>query len=472
MDDASPLSSNGSNSHPDPPQLDTLDELRQLLFEPEREQIQELRENLDAARSDPDELGRMIKDGVKAAIENEPEALAKAVSPIMFPAIGQAIRQNVRQILQGMMQSLNQTLEQSFSVHGLKWRWEAFWTGKPFAEVVMLHTLLYSVEQVFLIHRETGLLLWHVVADRAQTFDPEAVSGMMTAIQDFVHDAFQVDDHDTLNNYQVGDLTIWLEQGPVAYLAALVRGNPPQEVRTAMQDTLATIHRDFDRALDDFHGDNKPFEEAESALEACLLMQLKERKPKPTEDQEAPTEDQQASTEDQQASTEEDEEPTERKRRLPPIVLRLGLGVLLVLIILAGGRWLRAHWRWVGYVEQLQNLPGIVVTRAEKGWWHYRINGLRDPLALDPQQLLEDAKIPAQQVISLWEPYQALYPGFVLERVERVLKPPDTVTLAWEEGTLVVSGRAPRPWLVRPRDLMQGFPGVQGLRDDELTVTE
>ena len=44
-------------------------------------------------------------------------------------------------------------------MQGLKWRVESIRTGRPFAEIVLMHSLLYRVEQVFLIHRETGLVL-------------------------------------------------------------------------------------------------------------------------------------------------------------------------------------------------------------------------------------------------------------------------------------------------------------------------
>ncbi len=456
MDDTSPPSGNrnGSNSHPDQSQ-DVLDELRQLLLEPEHEQLDHLQKRLNEWRPDPDGLSRMLPDafvrrsksdpklstalfphieqGVKASIKKDPEALAEAISPIMFPAIRKAIKQ----ALQDMMQSMNQTLEYSLSLRGFGLRWMAMRTGRPFAEVVMLHSLVYRVEQLFLIHRETGLLLRHVAADRGQTHDSEAVSGMMTAIQDFVHDAFEVGDHETLDTFRVGDLTVWVEQGADAYLAALVRGNPPQDVRAVLQDTLATIHRDYDDALDAFAGDNTPFEMTESALEACLVSQR-----------------------------------AEHNRQISPLFLWFGLGLILGLAGLGVWSWLQAQWRWDRYVAQLQNLPGIVVTRADKGWGRYEINGLRDPLALDPQQLLEGANIPVHRVVSLWEPYQALYPGFILQRVKRVLQPPDTVTLVLQQGTLVASGRAPQAWIDRARDLTRGFPGVQGWRENDLMVIE
>jgi predicted ABC-class ATPase len=58
----------------------------------------------------------------------------------------------------------NHSLDISISWQGVKWRLEAMRTGKPFGEVVLLHTLRYRVEQVFPIQRESGLLLLHVAA--------------------------------------------------------------------------------------------------------------------------------------------------------------------------------------------------------------------------------------------------------------------------------------------------------------------
>ena len=87
--------------------------------------------------------------------------------------MGPAIRQAIRQALQSLTQSLNQTVEHSFSLKGLRWRIEAWTTGRPFAEVVLLHTLRYRVEQAFLIHRDTGLLLQHVATETAIVRDQE-----------------------------------------------------------------------------------------------------------------------------------------------------------------------------------------------------------------------------------------------------------------------------------------------------------
>src|SRR4029078_12088820 len=123
------------------------------------------------------------------AVKRDPQAVADAIFPVMAPAIRQAIATTFNQLIQ----SLDRSLEHSLSLKGLKWRLEAFRTGKSFAEVVLYHTLLFRVEYVFLIHRETGLLLQHVSRDGGEGKNAEIIAGMMTAIksawQDLLHTA-------------------------------------------------------------------------------------------------------------------------------------------------------------------------------------------------------------------------------------------------------------------------------------------
>ena len=137
---------------------------------------------------------------------------------------------------------------------GLQWRWEAFRTGKSFAEVVLLHTLRFRVEQVFLIHKKTGLLLNHVLAEGVSGQGEEVISGMLTAIQDFVRDSFGQGKDDGLESLQIGDLTVWIEQGSGAILAGVIRGAPPIELREVFQETLETIHAQFSELLQTFPG--------------------------------------------------------------------------------------------------------------------------------------------------------------------------------------------------------------------------
>jgi len=106
----------------------------------------------------------------------------------------------------------------------LKWRLEAIRTKRSFAEVVLLHTLVYRVEEIFLIHTQSGILLQHVGAEANHGKDPDLVSGMLTAIQEFVKDSFNSQTGEMLDTLRMdGDHSVWIEQGPHAMLAAVIR---------------------------------------------------------------------------------------------------------------------------------------------------------------------------------------------------------------------------------------------------------
>jgi len=323
-------------------------------------------------------------------VQSNPRMLADA----LFPIFGKAIRKAITSELDGMLQSLSQTLEQSFSWRSLQWRWESLRTGKPYAEIVVLRSLLYRVEQVFLIHRSSGLLLQHVGATVAeapsQTKDPEMVSGMLTAIQDFVHDSVSGVESDNLDTVRMGEIEVVLAYGPDAILAGFVRGVAPRKLSRVFQDTLDTIEQKKAEALHTFSGDTSRFDSCRQQIEACLLGQGR---------------------------------PDERRSSSwGARALLFGVPALLVLAL--AGWWIYSaamQRRWTAFAHRLENEPGIVLAHAEKRGSKFYISGLRDPLAADPASLLP-ADLPSNQVEFHWEQFYSLVPRFAAQRQLAELK--------------------------------------------------
>src|SRR5579863_6344647 len=170
-----------------------LAELRAILLGPDRAAWESMRQRLDnpsrraedvagvlaeavrlRARAHSDvklrrALQPLLEEALQLSVQSNPRMLADA----LFPIFGKAIRKAITSELDGMLQSLSQTLEQNVSWRSVQWRWESIRTGKPYAEIVLLRSLLYRVEQVFLIHRKTGLLLQYAATETAETKDPE-----------------------------------------------------------------------------------------------------------------------------------------------------------------------------------------------------------------------------------------------------------------------------------------------------------
>src|SRR5687768_1861837 len=119
------------------------------------------------------------------------------------------------------------SVEVSLSARGIKWRIESWRTGVPYAQVVIKHALVYRVEQAFLIHAESGLLIAHATAPGLKVPDADLISGMLSAIQDFVRDSFRPGEGATLRTFSVGDHTVQVEAGPMALVALAIQGEAP-----------------------------------------------------------------------------------------------------------------------------------------------------------------------------------------------------------------------------------------------------
>ena len=113
--------------------------------------------------------------------------------------------------------------------------------------------------------------------------DADMVSGMLTAIRDFVQDSFRVEgdaggagvSDDTMESLKVGDLAVWIETGPHAILAAVIRGTAPRDFRRVLQQTVETIHLEFGEALESFNGDASTLDGSLSILEDCLQTEYR-----------------------------------------------------------------------------------------------------------------------------------------------------------------------------------------------------
>lgn len=429
-----------------------LEELRRVITGPERTELEGLKKRLDDPTCRAQEMSRDLPEAIalrsrkdrkltKALMPTVEEALRVSVKKqprilvdVIFPVMGPAIRKSIVNTLREMIQSLNKTLEHGLSFRGIRWRLEALRTGKSFAEVVLLHTLAYRVEQVFLIHKESGILLHHVAATSVVIRDSDMVSGMLTAIQDFVRDSFGSREGDALQTMQVGDLTVWIEEGHEAVLAAVIQGEAPQQLRTVLRDALDSIHLDLSAEFAELNGNTEPFERSRSYLEECLVEVLSE---------------------------------PERKRTSPLFF------ILIIAALVAGlGAWtyFRAqdNSRWESYLETLRSEPGVVIVSAGRSSGRFHISGLRDPLSRDPARLLDATAVDPKRVDAAWAPYHALEAGFILERARRALAPPESVSLSFEDGTLQATGSAPRMWIARGRNMAQAIPGVDFYQDGEI----
>ncbi len=431
------------------------DRVRRLLVGPEKKRLEILENRLD----DPDILAREIGNVLPDAVSHTPDKngkLARAFSPVvekavhesvkkntrtfanvLYPVIRPAIQKAIAETFKKMLQSFNKAVENSFTIRGIRWRFESMVTGKSFAEVVLLHSLAYSVDQVFLIHKESGLLLHQVHSALEISRDGDLVSAMLKAIQDFVGDSFRVEkEKEGLETIQVGDFGIWIEQGEFVILAGVIRGSAPEDVRTLLKSTLQQLEHEYRDELNAFDGDTSPFEKTGSLVETCLKTELKEK-----------------------------------KRKVPLIswLLPAALFALVGYLIFSHAASTR---KWSAYLEDVDRIPGVIVTETGERDGKFFIKGLRDPMSVNPSTLLEKHRLEAGEVVSRWDFYHSLAPRYTLARARGILNPPAAVKLELKEGVLFVSGKAPHRWVREVDIAARGIPGIQRVDKNKLVDSD
>ncbi|MUT20965.1 OmpA family protein, partial [Mesorhizobium japonicum] len=395
-----------------------------------------------AARAPHAQLGEALAPAVERAVQRSIQKSPRTLTDILYPVFLPAIRKSIGEKIDQTFQSLNETLRHIFTWHGLKWRFESWRTGASFSEVVLKHSLVYRVEHVFLISRNSGLLIAHVAADNATSEDPQLISSMLSAIQDFVKDSFNEKEQSSLDTIRFGDLRLWSEVGQFATLVSVIRGNPPEELHEIVRDVLLRIHEECSQALGEFDGDSSQLAGVEAQLQTCVELKQEEA-----------------------------------NQGFPWLVV-----VAVLLLLVPAGGWFLLSWqsgqRWQAYVSRLETQPGIIVAEQKVRFGQFYIAGLRDPLSADPQSLLSGTQVDPARVHSQWKFYQSLEPEFVLKRLTASLAPPDTVRLSIIKDRIVAEGEAPATWIGRAQaaaqQLSAGGPvfDISGVRDVSLEERE
>ncbi|MEZ5439965.1 MAG: hypothetical protein R3F15_00600 [Lysobacterales bacterium] len=370
----------------------------------------DLPDTIDAADRQGPALARSLSQPLQRSIEQLARERRELLAEAVFPVIGPAIRRAITEALRELVLNLNRLLESAFTPRGLRWRWQAWRSGVPYAQVALRELLRFRVDHLFLVQNGSGLVLASArQLDLDSDRDTDAVAAMLTAIRDFARDAGLAPGDAELSEVTLGEHLLRLYAGPQAYLAAAITGVPGEELDGTLTELLETAHLQHDPQLQA----GEPTENLQLLLQQWL---------------------------DSSGQAQAELETAQPKRARRPW---LGImAVSVVLLLLAG--WLGER-AWTGWQRStldqlLQQEPGYEVRVERAGWRQLRVTGLRDPSARTPDELL--AEHPLEVPID-WQTsgYLALDDQLQLQRLRLALRAPPSVTLGLQAGLLQMSGR-------------------------------
>lgn len=391
-----------------------LKRLQRLLRDPHEfaNEISELlpysiRKLLEKGEISTEALLPFVEDAMHKSIQKNPQRLADILFPVMGPAIRKAVSEDVKK----MITSVNATLDSGLSPRKLKWRLQALTSQRTFTEIALANTYIYHVSQVFLIHSQTGLLLHHESNEQSVNLEADMISGMLTAIRDFVNDSFKSKSSGSLDEIQVGKFNLLIEQGPYAIVAAVIEGQPPADFRVTLMETIEAVHFNHAFDLEKFDGNTDVFTHTSKFLRNCLIQEKKEK-----------------------------------NGRIPWPLL-----IVSMLVLSAAAYFIYSHYtsnkRFTAFVAQLDALPGYYVIQSGKKSGKYYVKGLKDIEAFPYDELLIQNAIDTNDLQLAFEPYLSLDKEIVIKRFSADFQPLSSVQISYRNGTLTLSGSAPSQWI-------------------------
>lgn len=401
---------------------DELATLRGLLFQAQQKQIIDLQQELENLTERVADKQLRIDDACDVLVPainkklSLDDQLGDALNPVVVSQFHRSARQEPDDMADALYPILGPAIRKMIA---------SMLTPDPKAR-----KRRYRVEQLFLIKSESGLPICHAIGDSVRAHDADMVSGMLSAIQSFVHEAFSANEFDSLDTLQVGELSVLIEWGPEGVLAAVIRGVVPKKLRESMQLLLENIHQQYATELINYEGDSSAFDPLKPELRDFL------------------------GNHDGTLKNVVKQLSTTAKCWLAGVVLAM-VGLIV---------WFSYDtydsMRWNNYVQRVSNEPGIVVVDTRRHSGNYYLSVLKDPLARDPSQFLVDSGIKRQSVDYQIKPYQSLHPDFALGRLKALLEPPPHVRLYLAGTTLQVFGAVDQNWKSDATRIARAVSGV------------
>jgi len=248
-----------------------LERLRTLILGSEIEHLKDLDKRVDNI-FDSDELRQIVTKSISKEIENNRDKMIDA----LYPIIGAMISKYVTQAIKEMMQNINNKIEDGLSFDRYKRAIKSKITGVSEMELLLQDSNTTIILSLFIIKKESGLLVAKSQLDDRGIDDPHMVASMASAIRDFIND--WIKSHKSQSEVQIlsyGDATLYIESAGSVYIIAFLNDEPDFKLRKSINNFFASIIKEYSTFFQTFDGDDesKEVESLSSKMYEYLNLQ-------------------------------------------------------------------------------------------------------------------------------------------------------------------------------------------------------
>ncbi len=181
----------------------------------------------------PKTLGPTITEALKEEIRNSQDAVVEA----LFPIIGKMIKKYIAQEMRLLSENISRNTRRAFSFKNWFRNTKAKAYGVTEGDLAITDYAKPRLIQMFVIEKNSGILISDFSPLADDTIDKEMVAGMLTAIKGFVEDAFKGGDQNLeLIEYEL--YTIHIQNFYSYYVAAVISGAYTMMFKEVLEDQI------------------------------------------------------------------------------------------------------------------------------------------------------------------------------------------------------------------------------------------
>ncbi len=218
---------------------------------------------LDELHRSDEELQKILYPVILSTIQEQVHKQKDLIVDALYPIMGNMISKYVSSAIKDMMLEINQKLENSLSFARWKRKFRARLLGISEAQMLMQEADFSSVDAVFLIHKESGLLIVDLYREENYKFEEaEMVASMLSAIRSFVNDWISNDNKlSELSEIEYGNSSISIESAGSSYLAVVTRNKI--DMKDKLAKVLSKVVDKYSRELMNYDGDTSSIDIAD-----------------------------------------------------------------------------------------------------------------------------------------------------------------------------------------------------------------
>ncbi|WP_456456434.1 OmpA family protein [Nitratifractor sp.] len=227
------------------------------------------------AQSDPEELGRALQPVISPAIKEEIADNRDQMIDVLYPILGGMIARYVTNAIRELLETIDRKIEERLSFQKIKRKIKARLSGVSETELLLEESFTARILSIFIVQRESGLLIAESNWGDTEIDDPQMVASMASAIKDFINDWIrETREVSEVQLVSYGTSSLYIENAGSVYLIAFLEREPDYEQRERINEFFAKLLKKHHTFFAKFDGDSRAEEikEIEQAINEFIAQ--------------------------------------------------------------------------------------------------------------------------------------------------------------------------------------------------------